>query len=229
MLSASDLEENPELVASLIDHTNVEPTATRAEIRQLGEEVLEYGFCSAVVVPYHAELAHDIVGEEANVAAVVGFPYGVQHSDAKRAECRAISEFVDEFDMVMDRTAFANGDSDAVVEDVEAVREEVGDATLKCITESPALSAEATTRAAELAEAGGADFVKTAVGYDGPTDPAEVEAIRRGVDANTGVKASGGIGSFDAALEMVRAGATRIGASSGVEIVESIEEWRATE
>jgi len=129
----------------------------------------------------------------------------------------------------MNRTAFANGDADAVVEDVEAVRDAVGDATLKCIVESPALSAEETARAAELAEAGGADIVKTAVGYDGPTDPAEVEAIRRGVDSSTGVKASGGIGSFEEALEMVQAGATRIGASAGVEIVESIEEYRARE
>ncbi|AGN02490.1 deoxyribose-phosphate aldolase [Salinarchaeum sp. Harcht-Bsk1] len=229
MLSATALQENPERVASLVDHTNVDPAATRADIRQLCEEVLEYGFCSAVVVPYHAELAHEMVGDEANVAAVVGFPYGIQNSEAKRAECRAIAEFVDEFDMVMNRTAFANGDANAVVEDVEAVRDAVGDATLKCIVESPALSAEETTEAAELVEAGGADYVKTAVGYDGPTDPAEVEAIRRGVDPETGVKASGGISSFEEVLEMVEAGATRIGASSGVEIVESSREYRATE
>jgi deoxyribose-phosphate aldolase len=226
MLTAADLEERPERVASLIDHTNVDPTAKEAEIRDLCEEVLEYDLCSAVVVPYHAELADELVGDEANVAAVVGFPYGVQNSAAKRAECAALDPFVDEIDMVMHRTAFANGDEEGVVADVQAVRDAVGDTTLKCIVESPALSDDEITRAAELLESGGVDFVKTAVGYDGPTDPAEVEAIRRGVDPETGVKASGGIGSFEAVLEMVRAGATRIGASSGVEIVESAKEYR---
>lgn len=226
MLAATDLEERPERVASLIDHTNVDPTATEAEIRELCEEVLEYDFCSAVVVPYHAELAHDILDGEANVVAVVGFPYGVQNPAAKRAECAALDPFVDEIDMVMHRTAFANGDEEGVVADVEAVRDAVGDATLKCIVESPALSEAEISQAAALVEQGGADFVKTAVGYDGPTDPAEVEAIRRGVDPDTGVKASGGIGSFEAVLEMVRAGATRIGASSGVDIVESAREYR---
>jgi deoxyribose-phosphate aldolase len=226
MLTAADLEDRPERVASLIDHTNVDPVATEAEIRDLCEEVLEYGFCSAVVVPYHAELAHEIVGDEANVAAVVGFPYGVQNPAAKRAECAALEPFVDEIDMVMHRTAFANGDEEGVVADVEAVRDAIGDTTLKCIVESPALTPAETTRAAELVEQGGADIVKTAVGYDGPTDPEEVEAIRRGVDPDTGVKASGGIGSFEAVLEMVEAGATRIGASSGVEIVESARAYR---
>lgn len=229
MLTAADLEERPERVASIVDHTNVDPTATVAEIRELCEEVREYGFYSAVVVPYHAELASDLLGDDADVVAVVGFPYGVQNPAAKRAECAALDPFVDEIDMVMHRTAFANGDEEGVVADVEAVRDAIGDATLKCIVESPALSDAEITRAAELAERGGADFVKTAVGYDGPTDPAEVEAIRRGVDPDTGIKASGGIGSFEEALEMVRAGATRIGASSGVEIVESAREYGATE
>jgi len=217
------LRDDPETVASIIDHTNVDPTATEAEIRELCAEVREYGFCSAVVVPYHARLADELVGDDANVVVVVGFPYGIQNSAAKRAEIEALTGYVDEFDMVMNRTAFANGDETAVVEDVEAVKEAVGDRTLKCIIESPTLSRSEIRRAASLAESGGADFVKTAVGYDGPTDPAEVEAIRDGVGPNTGIKASGGIGSFEEVLEMVSVGATRIGASSGVEIYESTQ------
>ena len=217
------LRDDPETVASIIEHTNVDPAATAAEIRELCGEVLEYGFRSAVVVPYHAQLADELLGDEANVVVVVGFPYGIQNSAAKRAEIEALIEYADEFDMVMNRTAFANGDEAAVVADVEAVREAVGDRTLKCIIESPALSPSEIRRAASLVESGGADFVKTAVGYDGPTDPAEVEAIRDGVGPDTGIKASGGIGSFEAALEMVSAGATLIGASSGVEIYESTQ------
>jgi deoxyribose-phosphate aldolase len=215
------LTENPAEIASIIEHTNVDPDPTAANVRALCQDVLDYEFCSAVVVPYHAELAHDIVGDSANVVAVVGFPYGIQNPAAKQAEARALLEYADEIDMVMNRTAFANGDDEFVVEDVAAVREAVGDTTLKCIVESPALSPAEIEHAAGLVEEGGADFVKTAVGYDGPTDPADVEAIRRGVGPDTGIKASGGIGSYEAAMEMVRAGATRIGASSGVDIYES--------
>jgi deoxyribose-phosphate aldolase len=215
------LLDDPADVVSIIDHTNVDPTATEAEIRELCRDVLDYGFRSAVVVPYHAELADRILDGRANVVAVIAFPYGIQNSTAKRNEAGELLEHVDELDMVMNRTAFANGDHEAVVEDVEAVAEAAGDRTLKCIIESPALSPSEIRRAAELVEDGGADFVKTAVGYEGPTDSAEVEAIREGISADTEIKASGGISDFETALEMVRAGASRIGASSGVEIYDS--------
>lgn len=217
------LLDDPTDVASLIDHTNVDPTATEAEIRDLCQEVLDHGFHSAVVVPYHAELADRLLDDRANVVAVIGFPYGVQNSTAKRDEVEGLLEHVDEFDMVMNRTAFANDDHEAVVGDVEAVAEAVGDRTLKCIIESPALSPSEIRRAAELVEEGGADFIKTAVGYGGPTDSAEIEAIRDGVSADTNIKASGGISDFETVLGMVRAGASRIGASSGVEIYESTQ------
>ena len=217
------LRDDPERIASIIDHTNVDPTSTEAEVRTLCDEVLEYGFRSAVVVPYHAALASELLAGEANVVAVIGFPYGIQNSAAKRDEVEALREHVDEFDMVMNRTAFANGDHDSVVDDVEAVKDAVGEQTLKCIIESPALTQSEIRQAAELVEAGGADFVKTAVGYDGPTDAAEIRAIREAVEPGTEIKASGGIATFDEALEMVAAGATRIGASSGVEISESTQ------
>ncbi|WP_280586037.1 deoxyribose-phosphate aldolase [Halorubrum sp. Boch-26] len=215
------LRDDPERIASIIDHTNVDPTATEAAIRTLCEEVLDYGFRSAVVVPYHAALASELLAGDANVVAVIGFPYGIQNSTAKRDEVGALLEHVDEFDMVMNRTAFANGDHESVVDDVEAVKDAVGEKTLKCIIESPALTSPEIRRAAELVEAGGADFVKTAVGYDGPTDTEEVAAIREAVSSDTEIKASGGISTFDEALEMVTAGATRIGASSGVAICET--------
>lgn len=217
------LRDDPEQVASIIDHTNVDPTATESAIRTLCEEVLEYGFCSAVVVPYHAALASELLDGDANVVAVIGFPYGTQNSAAKRSEVEALREHVDEFDMVMNRTAFVNGDYASVVDDVRAVRDAVGETTLKCIIESPTLTPPEIRQAAELVEEGGADFVKTAVGYDGPTDVEEITAIRDGVGSDTRIKASGGISTFDEALEMVRAGASRIGASSGVEIYETTQ------
>lgn len=223
MSLAAELRDEPERIASIIEHTNVDPAATEAEIRSLCDDVLEYGFRSAVVVPYHAKLADDLLGERANVTTVIGFPYGIQNTAAKLAEVEALLEYVDEFDMVMNRTAFANDDRETVVEDVAAVKDAVGDRPLKCIIESPALSRSEIRRASELAAAGGTDYVKTAVGYDGGTDSGEVQAIREPLDGETGIKASGGISHFDTALEMVEAGATRIGTSSGIEICDSIE------
>ena len=222
MSLAEQLRETPTDVASIIDHTNVDPAATEDEIRTLCAEVREYGFCSAVVVPYHAPLAAELLSGEANVVPVIGFPYGIQNAAAKREEVREHREHVDEIDMVMNRTAFANGNDELVVSDIEAVVEAAGDIPVKCIIESPLLSREEITRAATLVEEGGAAFVKTAVGYDGPTDPDEVVAIREGVSNEMQVKASGGIGSFEEVLTMVEAGANRIGASAGVEICESV-------
>lgn len=223
-MDATELRANPEKVTSLIDHTNVDADATEAAIHKLCKEVQEYEFCSAVVVPYHAELAAELLGDDANVVVVIGFPYGVQNSRAKVAEVEAVIEYADELDMVMNRPAFANDDEDAVVKDIMAVKDAVGAKTLKCIIESPALSPAEIRSAARLVKEGGADFVKTAVGYEGSCDPEEVEILRETVGRDMGVKASGGIHSFEQVVEMVAAGATRIGASAGVEIVESIRE-----
>ena len=223
MVTASELRENPHQVAEIIDHTNVDPTATKSEIRTLCEEVLEYSFRSAVVVPYHAELSADILGDEANVGVVIGFPYGVQNGDAKQAEIEPILEYADEIDMVINRTAFANNDETTVVSEITAIKDMIGDRKLKCIIESPELERDEIRHAAQLVEKAGADFVKTAVGYSGPTDPDEVRAIKDAVSSSVEIKASGGIGSFEEVIEVVEAGASRIGASSGVEIVESIQ------
>ena len=223
-MDAETLRAEPERVVELIDHTNVEPDSTEAEIRDLCEEVLEYGFNAACVVPYHAELAADILGDAADVVVVVGFPYGVQNSRAKRAEVEALLDHADELDMVMNRTAFTNGDYEGVVDDIRAVKQAVGEQPLKCIIESPTLSEEEIRRASELVAEGEAAFVKTAVGYEGGCEVEEVRAMREAVGPEMGVKASGGIHSFEEVVEMVATGATRIGASSGVDIVESIDE-----
>lgn len=221
MVSVQELRDNPATVVSLIDHTNVDSAATTDEIRTLCREVLEYNFRSAVVVPYHVPFVAKQLGDRANVVTVIGFPYGVQNTAAKRAEIEALREHVDEFDMVMNRTAFANNDDAAVVDEIHELKQLLGETTLKVIIESPELSRSEVRRAAELVEAGGADFVKTAVGYSGSASVDAVRAIREAVGDNMGIKASGGIGSFDDVIEMVAAGATRIGASSGVDIAES--------
>lgn len=223
MVDIASLETDPQSIASIIEHTNVEPDATRDEIEQLCQEVLDYGFHAAVVVPYHAKYAAELVGDAANVVTVIGFPYGIQNSAAKRAELEALVDVVDELDMVINRTAFANGDDNAVQDDIQAVVEAAGSTPVKCIIESPALEPSEIERAAQLVEAGGAAFVKTAVGYDGGTNPEDIRRIAS-VTEDVGIKASGGIGSFTEAKAMVEAGATRIGASSGDEIINSIPE-----
>ncbi|MFB6207087.1 MAG: deoxyribose-phosphate aldolase [Haloglomus sp.] len=222
-MDAEELRATPGRVVELIDHTNVEPDATATEIRDLCEEVLEYDFNAACVVPYHAELAAEVLGDEADVVVVVGFPYGVQNPLAKRLEAEELLEYADELDMVMNRTAFADGDVEYVRNDIRTVKQTVGAQTLKCIIESPALTDEEIRRAAALVDEAGADFVKTAVGYEGGCSAEEVRAMHEAVGPKMGVKASGGIHSFEEVLEMVEAGATRIGASAGVEIVESID------
>lgn len=215
------LSAEPRQIASVIDHTNVDPTARRADIEALCADVRSYGFASAVVVPYHAPFAHRVLEGQANVVAVVGFPYGTQSTAAKVREVRDLGHTVDEVDMVMNRTAFANDDLETVRDDVAAVSEAAGDRPLKVIIESPTLSPEAITSAAKTVAEAGADFVKTAVGYDGPANVSDVEHIREAVGDDTAIKASGGIDSFDDAMAMIEAGATRIGASDGVGIVES--------
>ncbi|MFW6152925.1 MAG: deoxyribose-phosphate aldolase [Halobacteriota archaeon] len=222
MSLVTELERSPASIAALIEQTNVDPVASRADIERLCADVNRFGFHSAVVVPYHARLARDQLGDTASVGTVIGFPYGVQSTAAKRAEIDDLGEAVDEFDMVMNRTAFRNGDDDLVVEDIRGVRAAAGDRILKCIIESPTLDPDAIARAARLVEEGGADFVKTAVGYDGPTDPTEVGLIREAVSDEMGVKASGGIASYEDALAMVEAGASRIGTSSGRAIMDSL-------
>ncbi len=222
MVTIAELERSPESIASVIEHTNVEPTATEAEIEQLAADATTYGFGAVVVVPYHVPLVAELVDDDIAVVPVIGFPYGLQNTAAKRAELKPLLEYSDEVDMVIDRTAFANGNYEAVVDDIRAVNELAGDRPLKCIIETPELEPEAIKTAAELVEQAGAQVVKTAVGYSGPTDPAAVRAIDTAVSDHMGIKASGGISTFTQAKEMIQAGATRIGASSGVEIMDSI-------
>ncbi len=216
------LRAHPAEIAGHIEHTNVEPDASVDAIDSLCTAVRDRGFRSAVVLPYHVERAHDHLEGVADVVTVVGFPYGIQPTPAKVAEANAVMPFVDEVDMVMNRTAFANDDLAAVADDVSAVADAIGDRVLKCIIETPLLEVEEIVRAATIVTQAGAGFVKTAVGYEGAVDPDEVAVIADAVDDDVGIKASGGIGEFDSAMAMVEAGATRIGASAGEAILESV-------
>lgn len=205
-------------VASHIEHTAVGPEVTTSDARALANEVNVYGFRSAVVTPYHAETVAEHLDEDRKLVVVIGFPYGIEPTVAKLAEFEAVRSWVDEVDLVMNRIAFADGDHDAVVDDIEQLAEAIGDRPLKVILETPVLSPFEIETAAGLAVDGGADVVKTAVGYDGPASPRQVALMRETVGTGVGVKASGGIRTYADVLEMLEAGADYIGTSSGVDI-----------
>ena len=205
-------------VASLIEHTAVGPDVTSADARALANEVNVYGFRSAVVTPYHVETVDEILEDDRTLVTVIGYPYGISPTNAKLAEFEAVAAMVDEVDLVMNRIAFADDDHDDVVEDVNAIREAIGERKLKVIIETPVLSSFEIEAASRLAVDGGADVVKTAVGYDGPASTTHVAKIRETVGPDVEVKASGGIRTYNDLLDMVEAGADYIGTSSGVDI-----------
>lgn len=205
-------------VAARIEHTAVGPDVTTADARTLANEVNVYGFRAAVVTPYHVGTVRELLDDDRLLVTVIGYPYGIGPTAAKLAEFEAVADGVDEVDLVMNRIAFADGDTDAVVADIAAVGEAVGDRPLKVIIETPVLSTFEIANAAELAVEAGADVVKTAVGYDGPAAARHVSLIRETVGDAVGVKASGGIRTYGDLCEMVDAGADLVGTSSGIDI-----------
>ncbi|WP_032365185.1 deoxyribose-phosphate aldolase [Rhodococcoides fascians] len=199
-------------LAGMVDHTLLKPEATAADVEALIEEGRELGVLAVCVSPSMLPIR----AEGMLTAAVAGFPSGKHHSLIKGSEARlAVQQGADEVDMVIDVGAAIAGDYNAVLADIVTVREGIGDAVLKVIIESAALSDEAIVEVCHAAEKAGAHFVKTSTGFH-PAGGASVEAVRlmaETVGGRLGVKASGGIRTTDAALAMIDAGATRLGLS----------------
>ncbi len=207
-----------------IEHTNVNPNCREENVRKLCKEAIRFNFHSVVVLPYYVKLARKLLeGTDIKVCTVIGFPYGIQNTKAKLAELEEVINFVDEIDTVMNRPAFKNGDYELVIKDVKALVNACNPVgkKVKVIIETPELSLDEIKTAARLVMEAGADFVKTAVGLKGPTRIEHVEAIKAVVGDSLGIKASGGIRTYRQALAMINTGATRIGSSHGVEIIES--------
>lgn len=202
-------------LASRIDHTVLGPTTTLEDVERLLAEAEEYG-TNACVPPCYVEEAAD-ASPSVTLATVVGFPHGHHVTDVKREEAvRAWEDGADELDLVANVGRLKSGDVDAVRADVAEVVAAVP-IPVKVIVEAPLLSDEEKRRAAEAVRDADADMLKTATGFaDGGATVADVELLSEYLP----VKASGGIGTYDRAVEMFEAGAVRIGASSGVEIVE---------
>ena len=211
-------------LARLIDHTLLKPEATRQDIEILCREAAEHRFATACVNPVWVALAADTLkGSGVGVCAVVAFPLGATTANAKAHEARgAIADGAREIDMVMSVGALKGGDLDAARRDIEAVTAACrkGGALCKVIIEAALLTEDEKVSACTIAKAAGADFVKTSTGFGrGGATVADVALMRRVVGSSMGVKASGGIRDLATALEMLAAGATRLGTSAGVKIV----------
>jgi len=212
-------------IARYIDHTLLRPEATESQIRQLCAEAAQYGFAAVCVNPTWVRLCADLLRHTpVKVCTVVGFPLGATLAEVKAYETRrAIRLGAAEIDMVINIGALKSGDYALVERDiagvVEACREE--GAHSKVIIEAALLTDEEKVQACTLAKSAGADFVKTSTGFGpGGATVADVALMRRVVGPALGVKAAGGIRSFQEAEAMVRAGATRIGASASVRIMQ---------
>ncbi len=215
----------PEDVAAMIDHTLLRPDATRADIEQLCREAVEYGFATVCVNPtWVASAARLLHGKPSRVCSVVGFPLGATTTDAKQYETRrAIYDGAAEIDLVINIGALKSQDLYLVERDIEAVVAPCRDCSVlsKVIIEAALLSDEEKVAACTLAKAAGADYVKTSTGSGpGGATAADVALMRRVVGEEMGVKAAGGVRDYRAMKTLVDAGATRIGASAGVRIVQ---------
>jgi deoxyribose-phosphate aldolase len=214
-------------VARLIDHTLLRPDATANDIRQVCAEAREYGFASVCVNPYWAPLvAVELAGSEVKVCTVVGFPLGASTTRIKVAETEeAVGAGAQEIDMVLNIGELRSGNHDAVREDIRAVvaAAHQGGAIVKVILETALLNDEQKAAACTLAKLAGAEFVKTSTGFSphGATVH-DVALMRNAAGPEMGVKASGGIRTLEDLEKMVAAGATRIGASASVKIVEAV-------
>ena len=209
-------------LAKYIDHTILKPDATAAQVRKLCDEAKQYGFASVCVNPSRIALAAaELAGTDVTPCCVVGFPLGAIPSESKAAETAvAVKNGAREIDMVIDIGRAKDGDWDYVQADIEAVKAACGPAKLKVIIETCLLTDDEKVKACQAAKRANADFVKTSTGFSkaGAT-VADVKLMRETVGPDMGVKASGGIHNRAEAEAMIAAGASRIGASSGIAIV----------
>ena len=212
-------------VAGMIDHTLLKPDATKREIETLCREAKEFGFASVCVNPtWVATCARLVRGSSVAVCSVVGFPLGATTADTKQYQTRrAIFDGAREIDMVINVGALKSGDLHLVESDIRAVTSACRETNVlsKVIIETALLSDEEKVTACTLAKAAAADFVKTSTGFGpGGATAEDVALMRRIVGEDMGIKASGGVRTLEGVKAMVAAGATRIGASAGVRIVQ---------
>lgn len=209
-------------LSQFLDHTLLKPTATPADIEQLCEEAILHQFYAVCVNSCYATLAVDKLRfERVRIAATVGFPLGAMSTEAKIAEADyCIRMGVDEIDMVMNIGFLKAGLVKSAREEISAVKKVMGSKTLKVIIETGLLTEEEKKIAASLVEKSGADFVKTSTGFgNGGATFKDITLLRKLLSPHMQIKASGGITTGKQALELIAAGASRIGTSNGIQLL----------
>ncbi|WP_105117097.1 deoxyribose-phosphate aldolase [Streptococcus suis] len=205
-----------------IDHTILKPETTKEQVAQILAEAKEYDFASVCVNPtWVAYAAQELKDSDVKVCTVIGFPLGANTPVVKAFETQnAIENGADEIDMVINIGALKSKNDELVLEDIKAVVAASGDKLVKVIIETCLLTEEEKVKACQLSKEAGADFVKTSTGFStGGATVEDVALMRKTVGPDMGVKASGGARSYEDAIAFIEAGATRIGASSGVAIM----------
>ena len=217
---------NKQQLAKMIDHTLLKPEVTKEQISSLIEEAKEYQFASVCLNPAWVSYAKEqLANSEVKVCTVIGFPLGATTTETKVFEAKqAVENGADEVDMVIAIGHLKSGDTDYVKNDIAKVKEAVGkEIVLKVIIETSLLTEEEKELACQLSEEAGADFVKTSTGFSGGGATVEdIQLMHRVVGDRLQIKASGGVRSLDDAKKMVEAGASRLGASAGVQIINGL-------
>ncbi|RBS13949.1 deoxyribose-phosphate aldolase [Enterococcus faecalis] len=207
----------------MIDHTILKPEATEAAVQKIIDEAKEYNFFSVCINPCWVAFASEQLADtDVAVCTVIGFPLGANTPEVKAYEAAdAIKNGANEVDMVINIGALKSQQYGHVRQDIQGVVDAAkGKALVKVIIETALLTDEEKVKACELAKEAGADFVKTSTGFStGGAKVADIRLMRETVGPDMGVKASGGVHNAEEALAMIEAGATRIGASTGVAIV----------
>jgi deoxyribose-phosphate aldolase len=219
------VKHDPSAIAHMIDHTLLKPEATEDQIAQVCYEAKKFNFVAVCINPNWVALCRQLLrGSNVKIATVVGFPLGAHASETKVFEtAQAIKDGADEIDMVLNIGALKSGDDAVVERDIHAVVEvsHALGAIVKVIIEAALLSDDEKVRACILSKAAGADFVKTSTGFGpGGATVHDVALMRKTVGPRLGVKAAGGIRDLKGVEAMMDAGATRIGASAGVKIMQ---------
>jgi deoxyribose-phosphate aldolase len=220
--------DRPDTIAALIDHTLLKPDSSRADIARLCAEARPAAFASVCINPSWVRFAKsELEGSSVRVCTVIGFPLGANETETKVAEAQiALAHGARELDVVQNIGALRSGDTQFVREELKRLADlaHTGGAILKVILETGLLSVEEKKISSQLAAESGVDFVKTSTGFAaGGATVEDVGLMRSIVGSEIGVKASGGIRSLAALRDMVRAGASRIGTSSGVNILKELD------
>lgn len=212
--------------AKYIDHTLLKPEATRVQIDKIIEEAKDFNFKSICINPTHVKYAAQLLGNsDVLVCTVIGFPLGATTTKSKVFEAEdAINNGASEVDMVINIGALKDGRYEEVQKDIEGVVAAANGKTVKVIIETCLLTDDEKVKACELSKAAGADFVKTSTGFaGGGATPQDVKLMKDTVGDALEVKASGGVRNLEDFNNMIEAGATRIGASAGVQIIQGLE------